>query len=217
MASVACYGLLIKLSNSTQGNKIHNCSTRTPGVFPPVWTCVSDSVVWPGCYCCCCHCCCSYLVSIEAHSLGENKTMTLCTVMAKTFVSGGLCRDWSVVYPKQRVCAVRNTTAVFRCLFTYPAGYTVKEVKWAHGESDEMFYGPFIFDSKIHSSSTKYQYIGNKTSNCSLKIHQVEQADAGRYAFRFITDPTQQYTGTNGPVLHVTGKFCPTSLITVKS
>lgn len=137
--------------------------------------------------------------------------------MANTFISGGLCRDWSVVYREQRVCAVRNTTAVFRCSFTYPAAYTVKEVKWAHGESGEIFYGPFIFDSKIHSSSTKYQYIGNKTSDCSLKIHQVEQTDAGQYAFRFIMDPKEQYTGADGPVLQVTGKFCLTSLRTVKS
>lgn len=142
--------------------------------------------------------------------------MALCTVMANTFVSDGLCRDWSVVYPEQRVCAVRNTTAVFRCSFTYPASYTVKEVKWAHGNST-FYYGPFIFDSKNNSSSSKFQYIGNQTSNCSLKIHQVEQTDAGQYAFRFIMDPKEQYTGTNSPVLQVTGKFCLTSLITVKS
>lgn len=144
--------------------------------------------------------------------------MTLCTVRANTFVSGGLCRDWSVVYTEQRVCAVRNTTAVFRCSFTYPAGYTVKEVKWAHGESDNFFHGPFIFDSEINNSSTKFQYIGNKTSNCSLKIHQVEQTDAGHYAFRFITNiPTGKFTGLNGPELQVTGKFCLTSLRTIKS
>lgn len=120
-------------------------------------------------------------------------------------------------YKKRRVCAVRNTTAVFQCSFTYPARYTVKEVKWAHGESDNFFNGPFFFDSKINSSSTKYQYIGNHTSDCSLKIHQVNQTDAGKYAFRFITDPIEQYSGRNGPVLKVMGKFCLTSLTTFKS
>lgn len=143
--------------------------------------------------------------------------MTLCTVMANTFVSGGLCRDWSVVYREQHVCAVRNTTAVFRCSFTYPPGYTVKEVKWAHGNST-FYYGPFIFDSKNNSSSSKFQYIGNQTSNCSLKIHQVEQKDAGYYAFRFITNiPAGKFTSKDALVLNVTGKFCLTSLTTFKS
>lgn len=105
------------------------------------------------------------------------------------------------------MCAVRNTTAVFQCSFAYPDGYTVKEVKWARGESKHFFYGPFIFDSDDNKSS-KFQYIGDKTKNCSLEIHHAEQSDAGQYAFRFITDiEGGKFTGTDGPVLQVTGKF----------
>lgn len=114
------------------------------------------------------------------------------------------------------MCAVRNTTAVFQCSFAYPGGYNVKEVKWAHGES-HLYYGPFIFDSNDNKSS-KFQYIGDKTKNCSLKIHHAEQSDAGRYAFRFITDiEVGRYTGAKGPVLQVTGKFGLILLKTSKS
>lgn len=134
--------------------------------------------------------------------------------MSKHLVSGGLCQNWEVFYAEKQVCAVRNTTAVFLCSFTYPTGTTVEEVKWAYGEST-FFYGPFIYDSKNNSS--KLQYTGDKKSNCSLKIPDVEHKDAGHYAFRFITQPENQFTGAEGPVLQVTGRFCLTSFITAKS
>lgn len=112
-----------------------------------------------------------------------------------------------MVYADKNVCAVRNAAAVFQCSFTYPPGYIVKEVKWARGEHENFYYGPFLFDT-IKNKSSKFEYIGDTIQNCSLKIHQAEQSDAGQYAFRFITNiETGKYTGEEGPVLEVTGTF----------
>lgn len=83
----------------------------------------------------------------------------------------------------------------------------MKEVKWARGV-DHFFDGPFFFDSNSKRNYSECQYTGDKISNCSLKIHQAKHTDAGRYAFRFLIDnATAKYTGVNGPVLQVTGKF----------
>lgn len=77
---------------------------------------------------------------------------------------------------------------------------------WGHGKND-IFKGPFILDSEVPDKSSRFQYIGNKRHNCSLKINQVEHNDAGEYTFRFITDKEGKWTGVDGSTLKVAGKF----------
>ncbi|XP_042248308.1 B-cell receptor CD22-like [Thunnus maccoyii] len=63
---------------------------------------------------------------------------------------------------------------------------------------------PFIFESKSRNNSSKFQYIGDKHHNCSLKIHHVEHNDGGKYAFRFITDSEQgKWIALRGSTLKV--------------
>lgn len=201
---VAWNALLIKTSNSTQGKETHSCLFRSIAriVFFRLDMCVRLSrLSWLPLL---------LLLLIPGRHRGWHlwgkKLLKWCAVGDSIFVSGGRCNPWSVVYAEKQVCAVRNTTAVFQCSFIYPDGYTVKTVKWARGES-HFLRGPFFFDSN-NDNSLKFQYIGDKIHNCSLKIHQVQWMDAGQYAFRFITDIKMgKYTGVNGPVLQVTGKF----------
>lgn len=60
----------------------------------------------------------------------------------------------------------------------------------------------------MSTEDSKFQYNGDRNSNCSLRINQVEHEDAGQYAFRFITTiEVGKYTGLPGPMLEVWGKF----------
>uniref|UniRef100_A0A3B4ZB80 Ig-like domain-containing protein n=1 Tax=Stegastes partitus TaxID=144197 RepID=A0A3B4ZB80_9TELE len=104
-----------------------------------------------------------------------------------TFVSGIFCRTYRVRYRRQHICAVKGSSVVFRCSFFYPDGERVQTVKWGH-ERHSIYAGPFIYDSELNNASSRFEYIGNRHHNCSLKIHQVEHNDAGKYTFRFTTD-----------------------------
>lgn len=124
-----------------------------------------------------------------------------------TFVSGVLCENWKVEYQPQHICTVKGLYVVIGCSFYYPEGQRVQTVKWGH-ERNHIYDGPFIYDSESVNTSSRFQYIGDKVHNCSLKIHQVQHHDAGKYAFRFITQSTNgQWTGKEGPKLQIVGKF----------
>lgn len=123
-----------------------------------------------------------------------------------TFVSGALCSGWRVDY-QQHVCAVKGSSVVIPCTFYYPVEEVVQGVIWGH-ERYNIYDGPFIFDSNFNDSSSRFQYIGDKQDNCSLKILQVEHNDTGKHTFRFITDSKEgKWTGTDGSTLKVVGKF----------
>lgn len=110
-------------------------------------------------------------------------------------------------YQQQHICALKDSTAVIPCSFYYPVNLIVKRVMWGH-ERDDVFEGPFIFDSEHINTSSRFQYIGDKQHNCSLNIRQVEQNDAGQYSFRVITDAKDgKWTGAGGSTLKVVGKF----------
>ncbi|XP_041813563.1 B-cell receptor CD22-like [Chelmon rostratus] len=128
----------------------------------------------------------------------RNLTWTLTLL----FLSGALCSQWKVEYQQQHICAVKGSSVVIPCSFYYPDKLRVKTVMWGHGKND-IFKGPFILDSEVPDKSSRFQYIGNKRHNCSLKINQVEHNDAGEYTFRFITDKEGKWTGVDGSTLKV--------------
>uniref|UniRef100_A0A4W6G3S8 B-cell receptor CD22 n=1 Tax=Lates calcarifer TaxID=8187 RepID=A0A4W6G3S8_LATCA len=127
----------------------------------------------------------------------------LIITVINTFVSGVLCENWKVEYQPQHICTVKGLYVVIGCSFYYPEGQRVQTVKWGH-ERNHIYDGPFIYDSESVNTSSRFQYIGDKVHNCSLKIHQVQHHDAGKYAFRFITQSTNgQWTGKEGPKLQI--------------
>uniref|UniRef100_A0A3B4ZBA0 Ig-like domain-containing protein n=1 Tax=Stegastes partitus TaxID=144197 RepID=A0A3B4ZBA0_9TELE len=110
---------------------------------------------------------------------------------------------YRVRYRRQHICAVKGSSVVFRCSFFYPDGERVQTVKWGH-ERHSIYAGPFIYDSELNNASSRFEYIGNRHHNCSLKIHQVEHNDAGKYTFRFTTDSRGgKWTGGGGPTLKI--------------
>ncbi|XP_078126014.1 sialic acid-binding Ig-like lectin 14 isoform X3 [Sander vitreus] len=110
------------------------------------------------------------------------------------FLAGVLCNTWEVVYQKQHICAVKGLSAVIPCSFYYPDKLKVKRVMW----------GQVISVRNLKKITTKFQYIGDRNHNCSLKIHQVEHNDTGKYTFRFTTNSKEgKWTGKEGSTLKV--------------
>ncbi|XP_072225673.1 B-cell receptor CD22-like [Leuresthes tenuis] len=118
-------------------------------------------------------------------------------------LEGVLCSAWNVEYRQQHICAVRGSSAIIPCSFTYPDKEFVESVKWGH-ERHDIFNGPFLYDSSSDHDkrSQRFQYIGDKKHNCSLKIHQVEHNDTGRFVFRFITTG-DKFSGRSGSTLKI--------------
>lgn len=122
----------------------------------------------------------------------------------------GFCSDLCVGYQHRHICAVKGSSVVIPCAFCYPETFPrqgAKRVMWGH-ERCNIYEGPFIFDSELRNTSTKFQYFGDTHNNCSFKIHQVDHNDTGRYTFRFvINDEEGKFTGADGSTLKVTGRF----------
>uniref|UniRef100_A0A8D3C441 B-cell receptor CD22 n=1 Tax=Scophthalmus maximus TaxID=52904 RepID=A0A8D3C441_SCOMX len=108
---------------------------------------------------------------------------------------------WNVDY-QPLICAVKGSSVVIPCSFQYPPAKKIKFVMWDHENYDML--GPFVYDSRSADTSSKYQYIGDKHHNCSLRVNQVEHKDAGTYRFRFESNSRAgKWTGQGGSILKI--------------
>lgn len=149
-------------------------------------------------------CCCCCLWVVRRGGFGSDGLLRgshwVCL-----FVSG-VCTEYRVEYPQAIICAVKNSSVLIPCSFFFPSTLVVHRVMWGH-ERNNIFEGPFLFDSD-NFLDPKFQYHGDKKSNCSLIIHQISRNDSGKYTFRFVTnDPKGKFTGVDGSMLKVAGKF----------
>ncbi|XP_050987495.1 uncharacterized protein LOC127178576 [Labeo rohita] len=113
---------------------------------------------------------------------------------------GVVSDEWNVKYPPP-ICAARGSNVTIDCRFTYPHGHNVQRVLWCSMRSNHgMFQDkPYVYDSEANSNQNNFQHIGDKTSNCSLLISNINQTHSGEYKFRFITDDTKgRWTGDPG-------------------
>lgn len=116
---------------------------------------------------------------------------------------GVLCNMWKVKHQQRLICAVKGSSVIFLCSFQNPDNQTVR-VLWGHLQPATL--KARLISSSLRTLFTRFQYIGNTYHNCSLKIHQVECSDVGRYFVRFNTMSNRPHE-ENAPVLKVVGKF----------
>ncbi|XP_026083894.1 uncharacterized protein LOC113059551 isoform X2 [Carassius auratus] len=113
---------------------------------------------------------------------------------------GVLSNDWSVSYVSlSRVCAARGSNVSINCRYEYPDDQQVQRVRWCSVSSNNgnCANEPNVYDSEFNNNQKNFQYIGDKTSNCSLLISNIDQTYSGEYKFRFITD-RDEWTGEPG-------------------
>ncbi|XP_056332131.1 sialoadhesin-like isoform X2 [Danio aesculapii] len=113
---------------------------------------------------------------------------------------------WGVNYSRP-ICAARGSTVTVACNFTFPlVNEHVKQVKWCSMNSNykKCDSGPYVYDSEANNNSIRFQYIGDKASDCSLLINDIQLTDSGEYKFRFITNSSgSMWTGDPGVIISV--------------
>uniref|UniRef100_A0A671YRE6 Ig-like domain-containing protein n=1 Tax=Sparus aurata TaxID=8175 RepID=A0A671YRE6_SPAAU len=110
------------------------------------------------------------------------------------FFLGVICKMWKVEYQRLQICAVKGSSVVIPCSLYHPDNLTVKRVMWGHVKSHGSK-SYFISGSNFKKATRRFQYIGDEQHNCSLKIHQVESRDAGKYIVR-LSEKNMKYMGS---------------------
>ncbi|XDV16455.1 hypothetical protein PO909_016160, partial [Leuciscus waleckii] len=118
----------------------------------------------------------------------------------------GVCSQWggwSVSYSPSHICALKDSTVIMRCTYTYPTGYQIMKVFWTKTlvkDNDEF---PDLSNDPEYSQ--RLQYLGDKQKYCTVRLSHVTLKDSHMYYFRFITNkPDGKWTGDPGVTLTVT-------------
>eukprot|EP00063_Salmo_salar_P063093 XP_014037928.1 PREDICTED: B-cell receptor CD22-like [Salmo salar] len=100
-------------------------------------------------------------------------------------LSPAVCKNcWSVTYTHQSICVLKGSTVNISCSYTYPRYHEIKKAfwftKWESGMDAEDL-------SSVPGYEGHIEYLGDKESNCTLRITDLRLSDSAGYRFRFIT------------------------------
>ncbi|XP_026096668.1 B-cell receptor CD22-like [Carassius auratus] len=116
-------------------------------------------------------------------------------------IHGVSSAGWGVIYSHSRICALKNSSVIMSCTYTYPTGYKLEKVFWTNSYS--FPHPPDLFMDPEYSQ--RLQYLGDKQQNCTIRLSHVTQKDQHMYYFRFISDkPDGKWIGDPGVTLTVT-------------
>eukprot|EP00063_Salmo_salar_P082546 XP_014057381.1 PREDICTED: uncharacterized protein LOC106605909 [Salmo salar] len=121
----------------------------------------------------------------------------------KDLPAPALCKNcWIVNYTHQSICALKGSTVDISCSYTYPSNHEIKTAfwftKWESGKDAEDLSSAPGYEGHI-------EYLGDKKSDCTLRITDLRLSDSAGYRFRFITSG-KKFAGS--PVsLTVTGNL----------
>ncbi|KPP62438.1 hypothetical protein Z043_119382, partial [Scleropages formosus] len=134
---------------------------------------------------------------------GSTDSKCVLSKRKNTRVLGG---QWAVSYPETTVCAVRGSTVVIKCTYDYPErNGQVEETMWCFNHVSCVDTEYVCHSENINIASQfkdRAQCLGDKQKNCTLKVNNIRDTDAGEYRFRFFTDKTR-WTGHNGVTLTI--------------
>uniref|UniRef100_A0A672MDJ6 B-cell receptor CD22 n=1 Tax=Sinocyclocheilus grahami TaxID=75366 RepID=A0A672MDJ6_SINGR len=110
--------------------------------------------------------------------------------------------DWDVSYSPSHICALKNSSVIMSCTYTYPTGHQIMKVFWSKNNVKGEDHPDLSEDPEY---SQRLQYLGDTQQDCSIRLSHVTQKDEHMYYFRFITDkPDGKWTGDPGVTLTVT-------------
>ncbi len=108
-------------------------------------------------------------------------------------------------YSPSHICALKHSSVIMNCTYTYPTGYQIKKVFWTKNPVKDEEHPDLSGDPEY---SQRLQYLGDKQQNCTIRLSHVTQKDEHMYYFRFITDkPDGKWLGHPGVNLTVTGDY----------
>ncbi|XP_068077026.1 B-cell receptor CD22-like [Danio rerio] len=111
--------------------------------------------------------------------------------------------DWAVNYNPLHICALKDSSVIMSCTFTYPTGHQIMKVFW---NKDLVIHGEEHADlSEDPEYSQRLQYLGDKQQNCTVRLSHVTKKDEHMYYCRIITNVTKErWIGKPGVRLSVT-------------
>ncbi|XP_059411034.1 B-cell receptor CD22-like [Carassius carassius] len=143
-------------------------------------------------------------------SVGETGVAMLMSVrmapplplMFLILIHGVSSAEWGVSYRLSHICALKDSSVIMSCTYTYPTGYEIRKVFWTknpvHGEEP-----PDLSEDPEYSQ--RLQYLGDEQKNCTIRLSHVTQKDSHMYCFRFTTNVTDgKWKGYPGVTLTVT-------------
>ncbi|XP_067258629.1 B-cell receptor CD22-like [Chanodichthys erythropterus] len=115
----------------------------------------------------------------------------------------GVCsQKENVIYSPSHICALKDSSVIMNCSYTYPTGYWIMKAFWTKGPVKGVEPPDLSEDPEY---SQRLQYLGDKQQNCTIRLSHVTLKDSHEYYFRFITDkPDVKWTGIPGVTLTVT-------------
>ncbi|XP_073698598.1 B-cell receptor CD22-like [Garra rufa] len=113
-------------------------------------------------------------------------------------IHGVSSADWSVSYSHSHICALKDSSVIMSCTYTYPAGYQIMRVFWTKNT------GKHNVLSGDPEYSQRLQYLGDKQQNCTIRLSHVTQKDEHMYYFSFTTSKSEIWIGRPGVSLTVT-------------
>uniref|UniRef100_A0A9J8AXK4 B-cell receptor CD22 n=1 Tax=Cyprinus carpio carpio TaxID=630221 RepID=A0A9J8AXK4_CYPCA len=128
--------------------------------------------------------------------------MTASILIFLLMIHGVSSAGWDVSYSPSHICALKNSSVIMSCTFTYPTGYNIKKVFWTKNPVK----GKEPLDlSKYPEYKQRLQYLGDTQQNCTIRLSHVTQKDEDEYCFRFITNKADtKWIGAPGVTLTVT-------------
>ncbi|XP_060715859.1 uncharacterized protein LOC132839095 [Tachysurus vachellii] len=108
---------------------------------------------------------------------------------------------WSVTYTRSSICALKGSTVIMGCTYTYPTDYTVQRTFWTRQLLTNEEPPDLYSDPKYRN---RIQYLRDYWNDCRLRLSDVTEQDQGKYYFRFLTNKGEKYQGKDGVDLSVT-------------
>ncbi|XP_058632858.1 B-cell receptor CD22-like [Onychostoma macrolepis] len=110
---------------------------------------------------------------------------------------------WGVSYSHSHICALKNSSVIMNCTYTYPTGHQIMKVFWTKNPVKVGEEYPDLSENPEYSQ--RLQYLGDKQQNCTIRLSHVTQKDSHEYCFRFTTNVTKgRWIGKPGVTLTVT-------------
>ncbi|XP_026142912.1 B-cell receptor CD22-like [Carassius auratus] len=145
----------------------------------------------------CCNCCVVVVAMVMSVRMAPPLPVIFLLMIHNVFSAG-----WGVSYSPSHICALKTSSVIMSCTYTYPTGHKIKKVFWTKNpvKAEEP---PDLSDDPEYSQ--RLQYLGDKQQNCTIRLSHVTQKDQHMYYFRFISDkPDGKWTGYPGVTLTVT-------------
>ncbi|XP_073669607.1 uncharacterized protein [Paramisgurnus dabryanus] len=141
----------------------------------------------------------THSTNIFAPSRGKTDRYS-CSEYGKYSQSSSVCVSnsscWGVTYTSTRVCALVGSTVDIHSSYSHPTGVTVEKTYWHLRKGN----GWDIRDLRDdHQFAGRVEFVGN-----TLRIKDVNTSDSGQYAFRIISNTSEEFSGNPGVFLTVT-------------